>query len=61
MTDKTKKPELIEDSDLDEASGGLLPATDSTEQKVRTTTYNIQAAWPSKIEIGALKAGDGSV
>ena len=59
MTDKTKKPELIEDSDLDEASGGLLPATDSSEQKVRT--YNLQAAWPSKIEIGALKAGDGSV
>lgn len=60
MTDKTKKPELIEDSELDEASGGQLPALESTAMKERTTKGTTQA-WPSKIEIGALKAGDGSV
>jgi hypothetical protein len=62
MTEKkSNQPELIEDEALDEASGGNLTiqakyASDPTMQKVQPT-----AAWPSKIEIGSLKAGDGSV
>ena len=60
MTEKkSNQPELIEDKDLDEASGGNLTivskyASDPTMQKVQPTS-----AWPSKIEIGSLKAGDG--
>ena len=34
---KSSKPELIEDSALDEASGGLLPAVQPAELKIRTT------------------------
>ena len=47
MTDKTKKPELIEDSDLDEASGGLLPATDSSAiaMLMRASSPRGKPAW----------------
>lgn len=34
---KSSKPELIEDKELDAASGGLLPAVKPTELKIRTT------------------------
>jgi hypothetical protein len=54
---KSSKPELIEDTDLDQASGGIIaiaPQT-TTGLKIRTTDS------VAKIEIGSLKAGDGSV
>lgn len=61
MTDKKKKPnqpELVEDSALDEASGGNMTAVQPMALKITTTRAE---AWPKKIEIGSLKAGDGSV
>ena len=65
MTEKkSNEPELIEDSELDAASGGSGTDTlraSTTEDAKPVATYSLQAAWPSKIEIGSLKAGDGSV
>jgi len=65
MTEKkSNEPELIEDSELDAASGGSgtdTLRTSTTEDAQTISTYSLTAAWPSKIEIGSLKAGDGSV
>ena len=52
MADR-KNPELIEDADLDEASGGLLPAI----QKVREAA----AAQPEPEKVSLTKAGPGTL
>ena len=63
MTEKkSNEPELLEDCELDETSGGSdTLRTSTTEDAKPVATYSLQAAWPSKIEIGSLKAGDTSV
>ena len=62
MTEKkSNEPELIEDKDLDDASGGLLPAvrpTDLKIQKVAPTTTITPESY--KIDVGTTLA-DGSV
>lgn len=60
MTEKkSNQPELIEDKDLDEASGGNLPMaskySDTRTEIVQKVTPTTELA--QKVEIGALKAG----
>ena len=65
MSKKENSPEVIEDADLDEASGGalLLPAV----QKVRNASITDGTSTPTSqpatnsIGVGELKGGDGSV
>ena len=44
----------LDESQLDDAAGGLLPAVRATEAKTDTSpsaaTFNIQPAWPSKYQ-----------
>jgi hypothetical protein len=47
-TKKNNEPELVEDKELDAASGGAVATT---------PRYSLTDAWPQKVEIGALKAG----
>lgn len=55
-----KKPELIEDSKLDDVTGGLLPAVQKVrEAAVRSTTASTPTT--TTIGVGELKGADGSV
>ena len=56
MTKKDKTPAEIDDKDLDEASGGLLPAAQKLEDT--TSTESSSSSHPGGVN---MVMGDGSV
>ena len=63
--DKTNKPELIEDEDLEQASGGLTPNAlkiQPTSLKIQPGEYKISpGSVQQKVNPGSIAGGDGSV